>query len=131
MERPIDHKWLRLTPFEEYMLFDDRAGWPMTFWIRLLFSKPLETDRLSRAMLATSAQHPLLSTRVFYDSHQRPYWGPSEPLAGVRVFDSAESTVRPPPAVRFNLACEPAWRIWKSSSRSDSSIWLEFHHAVC
>ena len=113
------------------MLLDDRPEWPMAFFFRLQFSQPLDTGRLARAMLATSVQHPLLSARVFYGPRHRPYWIPSEPMGEVRTFHPVGSINCPPCMIRFDLSSEPAWRIWKSSRESDSSIWIEFHHAVC
>jgi hypothetical protein len=123
--------WRRLAPFEEYMLCDDRPGWPMTFWIRLEFSRALDTERLQQAVLATAARHPLLSARIARDRRGRPYWVPASPEGIVHRYESSKSATRVPTEATIDLASEAPWRVWKSVRDDDPIVWLEFHHAVC
>ena len=53
---------LPLTPFEEYMLTDDRPGCPMTFLFRLRFSGRFRREAFASALRTAVSRHPLLRT---------------------------------------------------------------------
>lgn len=131
MAGPVEQKWHRLTPFEEYMLADDRHDWPMTFWVRLKFSEPLDATRLSQAMSVTSSRHPLLAARIVRDRRGRPHWAAAEPMGIVRILPLSGAADRMPFAEHLDLTDEPAWRIWADASSGNRQLWVEFHHSAC
>ena len=131
MASTTDCRRVRLTPFEEYMLGDEYPGWPMTFWIRLEFSEPLDTARLNRAVTATAMSHPLLAARVEFDRRRRPYWVPAPVTTVVHEFQSTEQNSEFPTSAPIDLQKEPGWRIWKDNRSGSHIVWMEFHHSVC
>lgn len=53
-----------LAPFEQLMLVEERAGYPMCFFLECRVVGPLEADRLRRAVAAAAERHPLLCSRI-------------------------------------------------------------------
>lgn len=131
MTTATDRRRVCLTPFEEYMLGDEYPGWPMTFWIRLEFSDPLDPARLNRAITATAKTHPLLAARIEYDQRRRPFWIPAPVTSVVHEFQSTELETEFPTSAPIDLQTEPGWRIWKDIRGGSGVVWMEFHHAVC
>ena len=58
---------LPLTPFEDYMLADDRPQWPMAFFLRLRARGEYSLSVLERAVQAALARHPLLRSLLADD----------------------------------------------------------------
>jgi hypothetical protein len=55
---------LPLVPFEHYMLTDDRADYPMTFFLQLRFAGSMDQPRFRAALDSAVALHPLLRAHV-------------------------------------------------------------------
>lgn len=55
---------LRLTPFERYMLVDERRGYAMTFIIDFVFAGNVDTEKFELAAQNALVLNPLLSARL-------------------------------------------------------------------
>ena len=55
---------LRLTPFELFLVQDEAHDCPMTSFIELHFSNPMQPTVLQAALHHTVHQHPLLASRL-------------------------------------------------------------------
>ena len=55
---------LPLVAFEEYMLRDDRPGYPMSIIARLRFAGQLERRATAEALQTVVARHPLLRATI-------------------------------------------------------------------
>jgi hypothetical protein len=62
---------LKLAPFEEYMLHDDRRDYPMCHFYRLRFAGNLDPLRFEAALTEAIAQHPLLRATVARSGRNR------------------------------------------------------------
>ena len=67
---------LPLTPFERYMLADDRPDYPMAFPAVVEFSGSLRRAEFDAALEGALREHPLLRARVD-GSRRRPWHQPS------------------------------------------------------
>jgi hypothetical protein len=121
---------LEVTPFEAYLLADDRADYPMTFLFRLEFSGQIEPESWERSLVRALERHPLLWARV----HRK--WGRWWWLAPTRhdlarvalVWDQAPDAAHAPP---LNLRSGPGVRFWLERSGDQIRLTGEFHHACC
>src|SRR6056297_670290 len=55
---------LYLTPFEDYMLWDDRRAYPMTFVVQMKFEGSIDRSAITAALPLALARHPLLRAIV-------------------------------------------------------------------
>ena len=121
---------LPLTPFERYMLADDRATYPMTFPVRIDFAGSPDFSALTGAFEDALARHPLLNVLV-RRSGAKLCWveNPDDP-ARLVVDDSP-----PFPLGRgIDLRKEPgvlASVTLAADGRKGGSIHFLFHHAAC
>ncbi len=82
---------MKLTPFEHYMLLDDRRSHPMTYMIRLEFSGRFHCDAFQAAVARAIQRHPLLRSHVVRMSVGGFRWVPApDPLP---YLDCAETSV--------------------------------------
>lgn len=119
---------LRLTPFERYMLADDRADYPMTFFIELVLSGSLDRGAFESALNCALAGHPLLQSVVerragcwhWVPSDERPQavWSEGDPLL---------PTLR---QCRINLEQQPGVRVWVGRRDARARAVFQFHHAA-
>lgn len=122
---------LPLVPFEEYMLRDDRADYPMTIFMRLQFSGCLVPAALDEAVETATARHPLLRAQIRATRWGRFSWhdasqGPPRVRWGQAVNGSGY-----PAAKSIDLFSEPGLRIWGIEVPSGTSLVLQLHHACC
>lgn len=131
--RPAKKKRLfpmHLTPFETYMLMDDRPEYPMTFIVQLGFSGEVHREIFEESIDLALQRHPLLRAIVQPAKQDRdcwvcakgikPYlhWGPlNEPIS----FQRKEF---------INIREELGLRIWVRSSSEYSVVTFQFHHAT-
>lgn len=122
---------LPLTPFEEYMLADDRPRWPMTFWLKAEVRGRLDRDVWRQAVEEMLPRHPLLCRLVAGNESSGYHWtattAPPPPI-------SWGSTVEPldfPDGRMIDLRCQRGLRIWVRGDEHRSTLWFEFHHTCC
>ena len=122
---------LPLTPFEEYMLTDDRPGCPMTFLFRLRFSGRFRREAFASALRTAVSRHPLLRAIV------RPGGeigrSGSRPMLGNRGWSDATGLADGslPHADPMDLSVAPGLRLWLSESEKATDLVAQFHHASC
>ena len=91
-ERPIG-----LTPFERYMAVDERAGWPMTFFMEVDLVGDLDREAFDEALRAAVAEQPLLSARLertLLGGHRwRPYRFTAPPVEWLADLPPGEAPV--------------------------------------
>jgi NRPS condensation-like uncharacterized protein len=120
---------LPLVPFEQYMLFDDRPAYPMTFFIRLHFSGRVNLSALQTALPAVLARHPLLCA-VVRKTGRRFEWVPSPSEPAITVVSLRAGACLPCPRA-IDLRHEPGLRMWAVEDAEPFHLLLQFHHACC
>lgn len=122
---------MRLAPFEEYMLADDRGGHPTNFFIRLRFNGALEPERLAVAVEAAIAKHPLLRARAAADERGRWHWI-DDLQGGIPLVWNPQMGVADYAQTRpIDLTAEPGLRVLATPGEQRSALLLQFHHACC
>jgi hypothetical protein len=123
---------LPLTPFEDYMLADDRPQWPMAFFLRLELRGEYSRPVLERAVQAALARHPLLCSLLADDGRGRLQWveGPGS-LPPIQCCESADA-IDLQAGRQIDLRREIGLRLWVSpTAATEWTLWLQFHHACC
>jgi len=123
---------LPLTPFEEYMLADDRPRWPMTFFLRLELRGRYDPMILTSALTAALVRHPLLASLLDEGSDGRLQWipGPGTPPPVSRARAGCELDF--PEGRQIDLRRQIGVRVWvRSDSADEWTLWVQFHHACC
>lgn len=120
---------LPLTPFEEYMLCDDRPDYPMTGFFRLRFSGRLEAAALQEALRIAVARHPLTRAKVQRDRRQRPCWVADESYVPTLERWSADSGHDYPAAHYLDLSRGAGTRFWLVDRAGAHDLVAQMHHA--
>ena len=121
---------LPLTPFELYMLLDDRPELPMTFCVEMVFRGKLDRDAFQAAVDAAVWRHPLLRARVSWNG-RRPEWNLPQ-FESLSVHWLTESDHKLADQIRpIQLGQESGLYVFASDGDSHSRVWLHFHHACC
>lgn len=129
MSERIDR--LRCTPFERYMLVDDRTSHPMSFTIRTCFTGQVDEAAWRSAVRQALARHPLLTARIEFDERNRPLWRlGGEPECWLSFLAAGEA-FRFPGSERIDLAQNSGVRIWVRRAAGQSEVRWQFHHACC
>lgn len=134
---------LPLTPWERYLIWDDRPECPMTSFIELHFTGPLQQSALSQALADAVDRHPMLGATL--SDHGRP--GDADRLTWLnnqddrpRLMDPKQDPVlidRPGHAELgprpFDLRREPGCRFWYQAEHPSGSsrLLVQLHHACC
>ncbi len=122
---------LPLTPFEHYMLADDRPDHPMTCVEYLYFEGVLDRLRLERAFEEALRHQPLLRARIagcVLDRTSHLHWIDADASPRIKWTDSIEQ-LRPGPPV--DLFAGPGLRLSATDSAAMPTMLLEWHHACC
>lgn len=125
---------LRVTPFEHYMLADDRPEYPMTFLFRFTFEGAFDVDRFMGALGIALRRHPMLhayitgspklrSTQIqWHEAGDMPV--PFEWLTTIKGRNLSIQRWR-------DLSTEPSLHVWAYRSGSDTIAVMQFHHCCC
>ncbi len=122
---------LPLAAFEEYLLADDRPGYPMNCFLRLRFRGGLDRPALEAAAQASLARHPLLSAVVRPAGRNRWQWAPvAVALPAVRWLDRpvGEGLPRVGP---IDIRQESGLRVWAVGDRDRTDVTVQLHHVAC
>ncbi len=118
---------LPLVPFEEYMLVDDRPAYPMSFFLKLIFSGEFDRVLLDAALRTAIERHPLLSARVGAKKNRFEWVQvPSEEVAVRWMPDET-----PLPATPIDLFAEPGLRVSARRCGEETKLGFQFHHSCC
>jgi len=119
---------LRLSPFEEYLLLDDRPSFPMNFFLRLTFAGHLCYDVWNSAIRESLALHPLLHANVEKVGKKCLQWTHS-PESPPQI-ELQESTS--PTGTHRNLGRQTGLHITGAEvGDSEFSLLFQFHHSCC
>jgi hypothetical protein len=121
---------LNLTPFEDYMLWDDRPDYPMTFVVELEFQGQIDRAALESALVDALARHPLLQAHVGIGKGNRLGWisGNKPPQLD---WGQWGLPIELKDGERIDLHREVGLRIWVRANAHQAIITTQFHHAVC
>ncbi|MGD9648350.1 MAG: hypothetical protein AB7U73_21750 [Pirellulales bacterium] len=127
---------LRFSPFERYMLRDDRPSHPMTFTIRLKFAGSFDQPAFERAMLAAVERHPLLCARLAGDRPADFTWVASPDARPYLDVAPLDAPLRFPGAEQIDLRHYNGLRIWVRTGPDSTGIErtemrFQFHHSCC
>ena len=123
---------LPLTPFEEYMLADDRPQWPMSFFLRLELRGQYDPAILTSALTAALARHPLLASLLADDGGGGLQWVAGPGVPPPVSFARAGCELDFPEGRQIDLRRRIGVRVWVRSDGADEwTLWLQFHHACC
>lgn len=122
---------LYLTPFEEYMLWDDRADYPMTFVVRMEFDGKLDRDAITNALPKALSRHPLLQANVKPAKGNRDCWVAAENPAVEISWGAIDEPLELPHGEAIDLRREVGLRVWIRTAEDRCVITTQFHHASC
>jgi hypothetical protein len=118
---------LPLSPFEVYMVVDDRPQYRMTFVMRLDFVGRVNTAALEASLPQALARHPLLTARL--DQSSRPWrWQEGESKTTLKVLP-LEQDVDYVAGAPIDLASGRGARFWLKTVPGGTQLVGEFHHA--
>jgi hypothetical protein len=117
----------RLTPFEHYMLADDRAAHPMNFFLRFGFQGSLCRSRLEQTLIESLLVCPLLTSTV---KRERGRWLWDYARVAPRLAEHAIGTsLSAWPGCGIQLARESGLRVSLAVGEGASELWLQVHHS--
>lgn len=120
---------LPLTPFERYMLVDDRAGYPMTYAHVVDLHGKIDQPAMESAVLAALARHPLTCAKVRQRGDVEHWIAGSLPRQAVIWHE--QPPVRLPFGGRWvDLYDECGFRIDGYAEGENSYLVFSTHHAV-
>ena len=123
-------KEFRLTPFEEYMFWDETPAFPMTSWQRFRFSGRLDPGLLLDALRAAAARHPLMNARIELRCG-RPYWRFDSAEPDILFYKSEdEEKGLIPPDIRKSHGLGVFYRAWEEDGRPMTDLGFSVHHSV-
>ncbi len=126
---------LPLSPFEKFILWDERPRQPMTFFIELHFQSELDVQRLTASMTDTILRNPLLACRIA--RYQGSLCWVHDPGFRPRILTEADKPPiqdgRPRP---IDLTQECGVRFWltrhsRGAGVMGSRLLTQVHHACC
>ncbi|HEY4312710.1 MAG TPA: hypothetical protein VGN12_24890 [Pirellulales bacterium] len=122
---------LALTPFEEYMLADDRPRWPMTFFLKAEVRGQLDHEAWRQALAETALRHPLLH-RLLEGNEATGYrWSTKVAPAPVIRWGRCDEPLAFPTGRMIDLRREGGVRVSVRQGDDRTAIWFEFHHSCC
>lgn len=122
---------LRLSPFEEYLFWEDTPAHPCWIVVKCCFAGELEPRAFQRAVDQTIARHRLLRSRLRRGGMGRFFW---EEVPGWRceVEWLQDSPGEWPEFKGFDLFAEPGFRLFAWNEDGDRSFFVfHCHHSVC
>ena len=123
-------KEFRLTPFEEYMFWDETPAFPMTSWQRFRFSGRLDPELLLDALRAAATRHPLMNARIEL-RRGKPYWRFDSAEPEISFYQNAdEEKGLIPPDIKKTSGLGVFYRAWEEDGRPMTDLGFSVHHSV-
>jgi NRPS condensation-like uncharacterized protein len=122
---------LPLAVFEEYMVADDRAAYPMSGFIRLRFAGRFDRAALEQAQREAFGRHPLLAAKIERSRRGRYAWvmPPDWPVPICWVPRPVGDAY--PPRGRIDLEKESGVQLVVAEDDAKSDLIMHLHHASC
>ena len=129
-----------LSPFEHYMLADDRPSHSMTCHIRFWFRGTFLQDQFKQALALVLPRHPVFQMTVSGSptkpTHKIFWHHPGHLTMPFISWESAETPIEEPPGgFAQNIYEEIGLRFWlredHSGEISRTILLVQFHHSVC
>lgn len=122
---------LPLTPFERFMVLDDRPGFPMAFFGELRFQGELRRGEFERTLQAALLNHPLLRARVDVGEEGDLRWLPVDDFRLLPDWGSFDMPVAIDGDTNIDITKRPGIRIWVRCDAETTYVLWQFHHACC
>jgi hypothetical protein len=122
---------LVLSPFERFMLTDDRPRNPMTFLLHFGFQGEMQRGPFQAALEEALARHPLLQSVVAPVKGNRLCWVHDAALRPPVDWSGATAPVEVAPAEPNYLRHHTGLKMWLRVGEGRTEWILEFHHACC
>jgi len=122
---------LHLTPFETYMLWDDRPEYPSTVVSEWQFTGRVVRDRFERAMDFALERHPLLRATVRVAKLNRECWVLGEAPRPKIQWGRYDEPVDWPAGESIDLRRTPGLLAWMRADDERATLTFLFHHASC
>jgi len=120
---------LPLTPFEQYMLADDRKSYPMTFFVHLEFTGEIDRSAFEQAVRDVLPLHPLLRAQIKRTFWGTPKWIETEQPLPTIDWDDLDVPIHLPHGEAIDLSQEPGFRIWVRQGAGKVLLITQLHHA--
>ncbi|MHC2066316.1 hypothetical protein ACYFX5_02500 [Bremerella sp. T1] len=122
---------LPLTPFERYMVVDDRDSHPMTFHYEVTFEGTVDRTILEDTLRTAVARHPLLTAAIVGRGNGMSWQTGTHATPRIHWQQSGSVWELPERGEAIDLSIEPGLRVWASASNDKLGLLLQFHHACC
>lgn len=119
---------LSATPFEEYMLADDRPAYPATAVMELDLAGAIDPERLQAALPLALERHPLLNAVLEGGRIRRPRWQPARQPPNLDV-DQLDVPLHCVAGDYLPLNRQSGTRLWLRASGDRGRLTLQVHHA--
>ncbi|WP_404307376.1 chromosome condensation protein [Neorhodopirellula lusitana] len=117
--------------FEDYMVWDDRSEYPMTFAVQMELSGDLNRDAFRAALAKTLLRHPLLQAIVGPGKGGRDCWI-AAPDSQVEInWGCPDTAIDLPTGEAIDIRKQIGLRIWVRGDQEHSVVTMQFHHASC
>lgn len=120
---------LHTTPFEEYLIADDRPGYRMTFLVDHVFEGEIDPDAFVAGAEQALSRHLMLNS-VLVRRRGRSFWTPRENRPAID-WGHIDEPIRFSDDSNIDLRHEPGLRLYVRVGRGRSRFVAEFHHACC
>lgn len=117
---------LPLVAIEHYMLADDRADYPMAFYVRLTLDRMPERAAFEQAVGRALTRHPLLTATVTSPQGRCRWWTWEQSTRPEILWPGDASSAAP-----LDISTEAGLRINIEQLPNGARLSLEFHHACC
>ena len=117
---------LQLTPFERYLIADDRRDYPMTFVMQFTFEGAVNRSQWEAALQDALGRHPLLTSLI----QKRRHWTSSSLQPPIHWL-TREDEIDLKDGEYLDISREPGLRIWMLGDNHHFRLTCQFHHACC
>ncbi len=123
---------LPLTPFEEYLVHEDRPGFPCWNVARFSCAGRFDVERLETAWQQTATAQPMLRARLISRLLRGPAWRiePDSSVPPVVVVSALGPHGWPSRWLRLDLASGPGARLYLHQQDNRAVLFAQFHHAL-
>ncbi len=120
---------LVLTPFERYLISDDRPEYPMTALFEFELRGQVQEQLLEESLAAALVRHPLLTARISSVGRRLVWVENTSSPPRIRWLDEKTPLEFPGQQEFLDLRREPGLRIWFRRDRDRQRLSFQAHHA--
>jgi NRPS condensation-like uncharacterized protein len=122
---------LHLTPFEHYMLIDDRPRYPMTFIVQLEMSGKIDREAFTQAVKQALLRHPLLTAIIGPGKQGKDCWIAATDSQPLLDWGAMNEPLKFAAGEFLDIRREIGLRIFVRHDEQRAVITTQFHHASC